>query len=55
MLDFDPCGEIVEVLQGRPVILESLFPDELLSLFVRKQRLPAGRLGAGPLFQKFFR
>ena len=28
LLNFDPRGEIVEVLQGDVVILESLFPEE---------------------------
>ena len=28
MLDFDPRGEVIEVLEGDVVILESLFPDE---------------------------
>jgi len=27
-LDFDPRGEIVEILQGDMVILETLFPEE---------------------------
>jgi hypothetical protein len=35
MLDFKPRREFVEVLRGNAVILESLFPDEFLSLFVR--------------------
>ena len=27
-LDFDPRGELIEVLQGDMIILESLFPNE---------------------------